>query len=253
MAMLIRKWDELPTDMQCVEVWKYYAVLLQHKSSLVFKRLFDIYVSLILIIVLVPIFLIIIIAIIVDSHGGAFFRQVRITSYGREFRIVKFRTMVENAEKLGAQVTTNHDIRITRVGEVLRRYRLDEIPQLFNILTGDMTFVGTRPEVPKYVKQYTPEMMATLLLPTGVTSLASIFYKNEAELLDEAEDLDKVYIEEVLPGKMNYNLKAIEHFSFWHDIKVMFMTVFAVLGKKYKGGYVVPKKESETAPFLQRG
>ena len=129
----------------------------------------------------------------------------------------------------------------SEVVKVVRKCRLDEISQLIDILEGKMTFVGTRPEVRKYVDAYTPEMMATLLLPAGLTSEASIYYKDEAELLDAAEDTDKVYIETVLPGKMYYNLKAIEKFSFWGDIKVMFMTAFAMLGKEYKGDDAAPQ------------
>ena len=142
--------------------------------------------------------------------------------------------MVQNADKIGAQVTVNNDSRITRVGKFIRRCRLDEICQLIDVLRGTLTFVGTRPEVPKYVEQYEPEMLATLLLPAGVTSMASIKYKDEDKLLDGAEDVDKVYVEQVLPGKMKYNLQALENFGFWRDIGIMFMTVFAVLGKDYK-------------------
>jgi lipopolysaccharide/colanic/teichoic acid biosynthesis glycosyltransferase len=142
--------------------------------------------------------------------------------------------MVSNADKIGAQVTVGNDSRITRMGKLIRKCRLDELCQLIDVFRGTMTFVGTRPEVPRYVDAYTPEMLATLLLPAGVTSLASIFYKDEDKLLEGAADVDKTYIEEVLPGKMRYNLKAIKTFSFFGDIRVMFMTVFAVLGKEYK-------------------
>ena len=137
--------------------------------------------------------------------------------------------MVNNAEKLGTQVTVGNDSRITRVGSFIRNCRLDEISQLLNILTGDMTLVGTRPEVKKYVDHYTKEMMATLLLPAGVTSLASIYYKDEAELLEKSENPDKTYIEEILPEKMKYNLQSIEKFNFIEDIKIMFMTALAVI------------------------
>ena len=159
--------------------------------------------------------------------------------------------MVQNADK-GSQVTVSGDSRVTRVGKVVRKCRLDELSQLIDVLRGKMTFVGTRPEVPKYTEQYTPEMMATLLLPAGVTSLASIYYKDEAELLDSAEDADKVYVEEILPAKMYYNLKAIEAFSFFGDIKIMFMTVLAVLGKEYKGDYTPQEKETELE-FVNNG
>lgn len=137
--------------------------------------------------------------------------------------------MVADADKIGTQVTVSNDSRITRVGSVIRKYRLDEIPQLFNILLGDMSLVGTRPESTHYVKFYTPEMYATLLLPAGVTSEASIMYKDEADLLDKADDVDKVYIEKVLPGKMKYNLESISNFSFIKEIGIMFKTVLAVM------------------------
>jgi len=231
--MMLIKWEKLPEEMQTDEVRKYYDILKKKKVSLFFKRVFDIVVSLFLLLLLSPIFLILAIAIKIDSKGPVFYRQKRITQYGKEFRIFKFRSMVQDADK-GSLVTVQGDARVTRVGKVVRKCRLDEISQLIDVLRGKMTFVGTRPEVKKYVDQYTPEMMATLLLPAGVTSLASIYYKDEAELLDEAEDTDRVYVEDVLPAKMKYNLKAIEKFGFWSDIKVMFMTVFAVLGKEYK-------------------
>lgn len=234
--MRIVKWEKLPPEMQTDQVKKYYDILKKKKASLFFKRAFDIIVSLIMLIILSPVFLILAIAIKVDSKGPVFYRQVRLTQYNKKFRIFKFRSMVEGADK-GSQVTVSGDSRITRVGKFVRKCKLDELCQLIDVFRGTMTFVGTRPEVPKYTEQYTPEMMATLLLPAGVTSLASIYYKDEAKLLDAARDTDKVYVEEVLPVKMYYNLKAIEEFSFWGDIKVMFMTVFAVLGKEYKGDY----------------
>ena len=231
--MKIVKWEELPAEMQTEDVKKYYDILKKKKCSLVFKRLFDIFVSAVMLVVLSPLFLVLAIAIKLDSKGPVFYRQVRITQYNKKFRIFKFRSMVQDADK-GSQVTVSGDSRITRVGRFVRKCRLDEICQLIDVFCGSMTFVGTRPEVPKYVEKYTDEMNATLLMRAGVTSLASIYYKDEAELLDSAEDTDKVYIEQILPGKMKYNLKAIERFGFWGDIKLLFMTVFAVLGKKYE-------------------
>lgn len=183
----------------------------------------------IMLIILSPIFIVLAIAIKIDSPGPVFFRQERITQYGRIFKIFKFRTMVNNADKIGTQVTVKNDSRITRVGTFIRNCRLDEISQLLNIITGDMTFVGTRPEVKKYVDKYNNEMLATLLLPAGVTSLASIYYKDEAKLLEGIEDTDKTYIEKILPEKMKYNLQAIREFSFMEDIKLMFKTVLAVI------------------------
>lgn len=164
-----------------------------------------------------------------DSRGRVFFLQKRVTKYGRSFYIFKFRTMVSDAEKQGTQVTVKNDSRITRAGRFLRKCRLDELPQLFNVLKGDMTFVGTRPEVPKYVARYTHEMYATLLMPAGITSLASIKFKDEEKLLDGAENTDDVYVNTVLPQKMKYNLEYITRFSFFYDIKLMFMTFFAVI------------------------
>ena len=217
--------------MQTEAVKPYYEILQKKQIGLIFKRSFDIVVSLIMLLILSPVFLVLAIAIKLDSKGPVFYRQVRVTQYGKEFRIFKFRTMVNNADKIGSQVTVGGDSRITRVGKVIRECRLDEIGQLLNILGGSMTFVGTRPEVPKYVEKYTSEMWATLLLPAGVTSEASIRYKDEAALLDAAEDVDATYIQDVLPGKMKYNLRSIQEYSFFKDIKTMFQTVFAVVEK----------------------
>ena len=145
------------------------------------------------------------------------------------FKIYKFRTMVDNASQLGSQVTVNNDARITRVGKLLRKYRLDEFPQLFNILAGDMTLVGTRPEVIKYVKEYSGEMYATLLLPAGLTSRTSIAYKDEDKLLKDAKDADKVYVDEILPVKMKYNLESLRRFGVREDMTVMWNTFVSVL------------------------
>lgn len=227
---MLREWNQLPEYMQTDAVRPYYDQLKKKGFSLFLKRIFDIVVSLVLIVLLSPLLLVLSILIVLDSKGGVFYRQERVTQYGRKFRIFKFRTMVANADKIGTQVTVSNDSRITRVGAVIRKYRLDEIPQLFNILLGDMSLVGTRPESTHYVKHYAPEMFATLLLPAGVTSEASIKYKDEAELLNKADDVDKVYIEKVLPGKMKYNLESISNFSFIKDIETMFRTVIAVFG-----------------------
>ena len=223
--------------MQTDEVRYYYDILKKRRFSLIIKRTFDIVVSLIMLVILSPVFLLLAIAIKIDSRGPVFYRQERVTRYGKRFRIHKFRTMVQNADK-GLQVTVKNDARVTRVGKFIRKFRLDEISQLLDVLSGNMTFVGTRPESVKYIEAYTSKMMATLLLPAGITSLASIYYKDEADLLDGADDADKVYVENILPAKMYYNLKAIETFGFWSDIKIMFMTFFAVLGKEYKDNYM---------------
>ncbi|MDD7058316.1 MAG: sugar transferase [Erysipelotrichaceae bacterium] len=207
----------------------YYELLKKRTCSLIMKRIFDIVMSLLLLMILSPVFLVVSIWIKLDSKGPVFFRQVRVTTYGKQFRIFKFRTMCENAEKKGSLVTVGNDSRITKVGEKIRHCRLDEIPQLLNVLAGDMTFVGTRPEVVKYVNAYSDEMYATLLLPAGITSVASIQYKDEDEILSKAKDPDDAYIHEVLPDKMKYNLASIENFSFLNEIKTMVNTLKAVI------------------------
>lgn len=232
--MKIFKWEQLPPEMQIEEIRRYYDILKKRKVSLFFKRMFDIVVSFLMIVVFLPLFLILAIAIKIDSHGPVFYRQERVTQYGRRFRIHKFRTMVQNADKNGCLVTVNNDSRITRVGRLIRKCRLDEVSQIIDVFLGDMTFVGTRPEVVKYVNRYESIMMATLLLPAGITSEASILYKDEDKLLDGADNVDDVYVEKILPRKMYYNLRSIEQFSLWSDFKTMFKTVFAVLGKEYE-------------------
>ena len=229
--MLIRKWDKLPEDMRSDEVYQYWQRLRKKNFSLFWKRVFDIVVSFLMLIILSPVFIILAIVIKIDSRGPVFYRQERVTQYGKHFRIHKFRTMVNDADKIGSQVTVAGDSRITKVGKFIRKCRLDEVSQLIDVFTGRMTFVGTRPEVPKYVEQYTNEMKATLLLPAGVTSVASIKYKDEDTLLENAENTDETYVNEVLPGKMEYNLQSLKRYGFWRDIGVMFMTVGAVLGR----------------------
>lgn len=231
---MLKKWEDLPAELRTDEVRKYYDILASKTGSLALKRAFDIAASAGMLLVLSPAFAALAVAIKLDSEGPVFYRQERITQYGRTFRIHKFRSMVSNADKIGSLVTVGNDSRITKVGAFIRKYRLDEISQLIDILSGDMTFVGTRPEVKKYVDAYSEEMKATLLLPAGLTSLTSIFYKDEAELLDNSDDPDGTYIETILPEKMKWNLKGIEDFSFLKDIKTMFMTFFAMLGKDYK-------------------
>ena len=230
---MLNNWDNTDEFLKCDKVKNYYDMLKKKRLSLFFKRVFDIVVSFIMIIILSPVFLIIAVLIKADSKGPVFYRQVRVTTNNRDFRIFKFRTMVTDADKKGSLVTVGNDSRITKVGEKIRKVRLDELPQLFNIFVGDMSFVGTRPEVRKYVDTYTDEMKATLLLPAGVTSLASIKYKDEDEILEEhikaGESADEAYINEVLPEKMKYNLEAIKNFSFLGEIGLMFKTVFEVL------------------------
>jgi lipopolysaccharide/colanic/teichoic acid biosynthesis glycosyltransferase len=234
--LFLKKWESLPVEMQNDSVKKYYDTLCNKKGSLLIKRLFDIVVAILTLIVLSPVFVILCIVIKIDSKGPILFRQIRVTQYGKKFWIFKFRTMIYYADKVGGQVTTKNDKRITKVGKVLRKTRLDEIPQLFNIIVGDMSFVGTRPEVVKYVERYTEDMFATLLLPAGVTSEASIHYKDEEQLLVIADHADETYLNLILPEKMKYNLKSLEKFSFYSDINIMLKTVFAVIKKNNYSG-----------------
>lgn len=227
----MKKWEKLPEFMQNDEVKEYYDILKTKKLSLMLKRFFDIIVALILLLILFIPMIIIAIMIKIDSKGPILYRQERVTTYGKKFKIHKFRTMVNNADKIGTAVTTNKDSRITRVGNKLRNLRLDELPQLIDILQGNMSFVGTRPEATKYVEKYSNEMMATLLMPAGITSEASIRYKDEAKLLEEAKDADIVYEKKILPDKMKYNLQSIKKFSLIEDVRIMFRTVLAVLRK----------------------
>lgn len=226
---MLRKWENLDEWMRQPEVKEYYDLLSKKKVSLFFKRVFDLLIAVILFIILLIPMILIAIYIKTDSKGPVFYRQRRVTQYGKEFRIHKFRTMVVNAEQIGTAVTVGEDPRITKAGHFLRKTRLDELPQLIDVLEGTMSFVGTRPEAVKYVEQYTPEMRATLLLPAGITSEASILYKDEAELLENAEDPDRTYVGEILPAKMKYNLNSIRNFSLLSDLKTMFATVGAVL------------------------
>lgn len=220
---MLKPFNELPEEFQCEEVKEYYDILSNKKMSLLLTRIFDICVSLGLLLVLSPVLIFIAIWIKLDSEGPVFFRQERMTTYGKTFRIFKFRTMkVQNA---GTSITLKNDDRITNVGKKIRKARIDELPQLLNILTGDMTLVGTRPEVKKYTDAYSKEMLATLLLPAGVTSLASIKFRDEDELMQGVSDIDKFYIEKILPEKMKYNLQAIREYSFFGNIKIMLMTV----------------------------
>ena len=231
--MRLISWEELPEELRCPEVRPYYDALAKKRAALAAKRCFDLTAGGLMTVLLSLPMGLIALAVKLDSEGTVFFRQERVTQYGKRFRIHKFRTMVSNADRIGSAVTISGDSRVTRVGKLLRRFRLDELPQLFDVLQGNMSFVGTRPEVPRYVERYTPEMLATLLLPAGITSEASIRYKDEGKLLKEAQDVDRVYMEEVLPAKMVWNLESIKRFRFLREILTMFRTVFAVLGKDY--------------------
>lgn len=231
MRPLLSNWNELPDFMRTAEVRPYWELLDSRRGQLAAKRLFDVCGSLALLGVLSPAMAVIAIAVKADSPGPVMFRQERVTRYGKRFRIHKFRTMVDGAERLGSSVTTGGDSRVTRVGQTLRRYRLDEFPQLIDVLVGDMSFVGTRPEVPKYVERYQPEYLATLLLPAGITSEASIRFKNEDEMLAASTDVDCAYVNSVLPEKMRWNLASLANYSFFSEISTMVRTVLAVIQK----------------------
>lgn len=231
---MLKKWDDLPDFMRVPEVRPYWEVLYSKRKQLIMKRVFDILAAIFLLLILAFPMLIIAVAVKLDSPGAVFYRQNRVTKYGRVFRIHKFRTMISDADKVGSAVTVSSDRRITKVGAKLRHLRLDELPQLFDVLQGTMSFVGTRPEVVKYVQQYKTEYYATLLLPAGITSEASIRYKDEEKLLKDTDDVDKTYMEQVIPDKMKWNLESIRDFSFPHELATMMRTVLAVLGRNYE-------------------
>jgi lipopolysaccharide/colanic/teichoic acid biosynthesis glycosyltransferase len=231
---MLRKWEDLPEFMRIPEVRPYWEILNKRRGELVLKRIFDLIVALILLIILAIPMLIIGVWVKLDSQGPVFYRQERITTYGQHFRIHKFRTMVFNADRIGTAVTVGEDPRITKVGYKLRHLRLDELPQVFDVIAGTMSFVGTRPEAVGYVERYQPVFNATLLMPAGITSEASIRYKDEDKLLDVADDVDDVYVKQILPTKMKWNLESIEQFRFSREILTMLRTVLAVLGKNYE-------------------
>lgn len=231
---MLKQWKDLPAFMKTEEVRPYWEALNKKRWQLAVKRLFDLIIALVLIVLLAVPMMILAVWIKIDSRGPVFYRQERVTAYGRHFMIHKFRTMVPNADKIGTAVTVGNDSRITRAGSKLRKARLDELPQLIDVLQGSMSFVGTRPEAVKYVNQYKNEWKATLLLPAGITSECSIRYKNEDRLLDGASDVDRVYMEQVLPEKMKWNLRSVRQYSLLQDIRTLFCTVAAVLGKDYE-------------------
>ncbi len=230
---MLRKWDDLPEFMRTPEVRPYWEILNRKKGQLLLKRIFDLIIGIVLLVILIIPMTIIAVMIKNDSAGPVFYRQERMTTYGKHFRIHKFRTMVSNADKIGTTITVGNDSRITKVGSRLRRLRLDELPQILDVISGNMSFVGTRPEAVKYVQQYKPEWNATLLVPAGITSECSIRYKDEDRLLNGADDVDDVYVNNVLPKKMKWNLASIQKYSFFGEVATMFRTVFAVMGKDY--------------------
>ena len=226
---MLRRWKNLPENMRNDAVKPYYEALKKKQLSIAVKRGFDLVAGLLSLIVLSPIMLVIGAWIRLDSKGPALYRQVRVTRYSKPFRIFKFRTMRTDADRMGSQMTVDGDSRITRAGSMLRARRLDELPQLLNIVRGEMSFVGARPEVPKYVDTYTDEMMAVFLLPAGVTSDCSLLYRDEGKLLKDVKDVDGFYIHELLPQKMRCSLDALMHFGLADDMRVMWRTVRSVI------------------------
>jgi len=229
--LFLKNWDELPDMLKKDEVKEYYEILYSKRIHIIIKRIFDFIGALVLLIILAPIMVVISILIKLDSRGPIMFRQSRVTQYGNVFQIYKFRSMIHEKMSEGSLVTLRGDNRITKIGNILRKYRLDELPQLLNIISGDMSFVGTRPEVMKYVNQYSDIMLATLLLPAGVTSEASIQFKDEEKYLSDTQNADKTYVEVILPQKMAINLKSIREFTFFNDIRTILKTVYAVVQK----------------------
>lgn len=231
---MLKRWEDLPDFMRIDAVRPYWEILWKKRGQLWLKRLFDLVVGLILFVILAIPMIVIAVSIKLDSAGSVFYRQERVTTYGKHFRIHKFRTMVNNADKIGTAVTVGNDSRITKMGRRLRKLRLDELPQVIDVIKGTMSFVGTRPEAVKYVERYKSEYNATLLMPAGITSEASIRYKEEDKLLDGEGDVDRVYMEKVLPEKMKWNLESVKKFRFDREILTMFRTILAVLGKNYE-------------------
>lgn len=225
----MRAFEKLPEQFKNDSVKAYYDILKKKQGSIIVKRIFDLVMAVIMLVILIIPMAVVSVIIKINSPGPVFFKQDRVTTYGKVFKIYKFRTMVVNAESMGSMVTTRGDSRVTSIGTKLRKYRLDELPQIFNVLAGHMSFVGTRPEVPRFVNIYEKEYYATLLLPAGITSFTSIMYKDESVLLASAKDADEVYINKILPEKMKYNLQYTKDFGFFYDIKIMLKTVKEVI------------------------
>ena len=204
-------------------------VLEKRKMQLALKRLMDVVISGGALLVIWPVLLLIALAIKIDDPGPVFYRQVRVGKDGKEFRIYKFRTMVVDADKKGLAITVGRDRRITRMGAILRKTKLDELAQLINVFTGEMSFVGPRPEVPKYVNMYTPYQRQVLLVRPGITDYASIAYRNENDLLEGAEDPEKMYIEKIMPDKIELNMKYLREISPIADIRLILSTIVAVI------------------------
>ena len=221
-------YQELPDSMKNEYSQKYLVLLKRRRISLAGKRVFDLVVSFLILAVLSPILLLLALAIKLDSKGPVFYRQVRVGRYNTDFKIFKFRTMVQNADRIGPALTIGEDSRITRVGRLIRKLRLDEFSQLLNVLGGSMSLVGPRPEVRKYVEVYTPEYLATLLVRPGITATSSIAFKDEDKLLNSGGNPEQIYVEQILPPKMALNLEYLKDITVWNDIKIMFQTLTAV-------------------------
>jgi lipopolysaccharide/colanic/teichoic acid biosynthesis glycosyltransferase len=196
------------------------------------KRLVDIIISLLGIIVLSPLFLLFFILIRIETKGNPLFKQIRVGKNGKMFHMYKFRSMTQNAESAGFITVGNNDMRITNVGKMLRKYKLDELPQLINVLIGNMSLVGPRPEVPKYVEIYTPEQLEVLSVKPGITDYASIAYSNESELLALSPNPEKLYVEQILPTKLSLNLKYIQEQSIFTDFKIILKTILKIISVK---------------------
>ena len=221
---MIPRWENFPDSMKNECTLKYYNSISSKKISLIVKRFFDVICSLIFLIILFPVMILFSMLIKLESiNEPIFFKQKRITQYGKEFYIIKFRTMKSKSD-ISSSITYDNDPRVTKIGKILRKFRIDEFPQLINVFMGQMSFVGTRPEVQEYVDFYDNEMRSTLILPAGITSIASIKFKDEEKLLRDSKDVQKTYVENILPKKMVYNIEYIKQFNFLLDIKIMILT-----------------------------
>ena len=192
-------------------------------------RLFDVLFSSLGLVVLSPVFLVVSLCIVADSRGGVFYRQTRVGKDGKDFRLYKFRSMRSGSDKKGLITVGSKDARVTRVGYFLRKYKLDELPQLLNVLKGDMSLVGPRPEVRKYVDIYTADQRRVLSVVPGITDYASIEYVDENRILGEAADPDKTYVEKIMPDKIRYNMKYIEHRTVGEYFKIIFLTLWSIV------------------------
>ncbi len=228
--MLPKNPRHLPPAMQNEECGRYLALLNRRRAAFRVKRAFDILLSLCALAALLPLLLLIALLVGLTSQGGALFCQTRVGQNLKRFTILKFRTMRASDNRCALPLTVRDDPRITPLGRFLRKLHLDELPQLINVLKGDMSFVGPRPEVERYVRQYTPRQLATLLIPCGITCTASLVYKDENNLLTASDDPETCYLRDILPVKTEYNLAYLERFSLGEDIKIILQTALSVIG-----------------------